>query len=221
MMGSGSASRRAASTAQRWRSSAARARIPRRFDVNWDSNKYVKFLNQLPLIFASSQTSSKVKYQANGVQWPVSFHSQETPRPRSSGPSRTWCTLDSTSSSWCRPCPLRTPRLALSSGVFSPLWQAWSGPQGVRWPLQIVTWNARALFHHNLPSRQAKFSILHRLLRPGAVVAIQESHGTELEIRDFLYQSHLDFLGASSFAPNSQAGGVITFLPKFTHLTGR
>eukprot|EP00959_Pyramimonas_sp_CCMP1952_P207311 4336570-Pyramimonas_sp.AAC.1 len=80
------------------------------------------------------------------------------------------------------------------------------------------TWNARALFHHNLFSRQSKLSVLHRLLRPGAVVAIQESHGAELEILDFLYQSHLDFVGVHSFAPSARAGGVISFFPKFSHL---
>eukprot|EP00959_Pyramimonas_sp_CCMP1952_P099627 2082795-Pyramimonas_sp.AAC.1 len=76
------------------------------------------------------------------------------------------------------------------------------------WKLSLTTWNSRALFHFDPNMRDKKLRTLRRLLVPGSILAVQESHGSEMEIQEVFYHYQKEVLAAPSFCPSSQAGGV-------------
>ena len=76
----------------------------------------------------------------------------------------------------------------------------------------MATWNARSLFHHDPALRSRKRGFLCRLLGQANIVCLQESHGSDSDIRDSLSHESKHFSFFPSFCTNSDSGGVITII---------
>ena len=76
----------------------------------------------------------------------------------------------------------------------------------------MATWNSRALFHHDPTTRSRKRGFLSRLLGQANVVCLQESHGSDSDIRDSLTHEAKHFSFFPSFCSDSDSGGVITVI---------
>ncbi|CAK0855884.1 unnamed protein product, partial [Prorocentrum cordatum] len=81
---------------------------------------------------------------------------------------------------------------------------------------------AQALFHHKQKIKDRKIRYAKSLLGPGTILGIQESRGSEAEIKDMLFHMHRPFQAFFSLFPVSAhpAGGVITILPYFNKTHG-
>ena len=76
----------------------------------------------------------------------------------------------------------------------------------------MATWSARAFFHHDPALRVRERGFLCRLLGQANVVCLQESHGSDSDIRDSLNHGCKYFSFLPSFCTNSDSGGVITIV---------
>eukprot|EP00959_Pyramimonas_sp_CCMP1952_P095918 2005347-Pyramimonas_sp.AAC.1 len=50
--------------------------------------------------------------------------------------------------------------------------------------VQYVTWNARALCHHDAPAVSRRLRVLTTLASPQAIVSLQETHGSRDAVAD-------------------------------------
>ena len=78
----------------------------------------------------------------------------------------------------------------------------------------LVSWNARALMHHKMPLRRAKSAMVMRWCAAGAVVGVQEVHGSLAALQISLapaMRTHELF-----FNPCTEAdtGGTMLLLPR-------
>ena len=53
---------------------------------------------------------------------------------------------------------------------------------------QIVSWNCRALLHHDMVKRARKMRALRHFTRNATIVLLQEVHGTELEVTQSMFR---------------------------------
>ena len=76
----------------------------------------------------------------------------------------------------------------------------------------MATWNTSAFFHHDPVLRKRKRGFLSRLLGQANIVCLQETHGSDSDIRDPLFHDCKHFSFFPSFCTNSDSGGVITIV---------
>eukprot|EP00959_Pyramimonas_sp_CCMP1952_P302719 6334143-Pyramimonas_sp.AAC.1 len=68
-------------------------------------------------------------------------------------------------------------------GRFNSIWQPWHEDLSFLSSVapSFITWNTRALLHHLPSTRKIKCARLAEMIRPHAMIALQETHGTEEE----------------------------------------
>ena len=109
--------------------------------------------------------------------------------------------------------------------------------QPVASPLRFMTWNAQALLHSKPGRRQRKVDYLKPHLYKNTVIAVQEAHGSQVELKHMLHRAgpRASHRVVSSFPRQRGVGGVAIFVawpsaaemratpehlqPKLTHIT--
>ena len=83
----------------------------------------------------------------------------------------------------------------------------------VKHSFKIFTWNARALFHHDIARRRKlKLQFLRKITKTADVILIQESHGEEGEAERQLLLEMQNFTIFHSTGPKKDVGGIITMI---------
>lgn len=73
---------------------------------------------------------------------------------------------------------------------------------------RFVTWNARALLHHHIPTARAKERRVRRLLNFFEALFVQETHGTDAAFRAALHRYRSPHIGWHTASADSSTGGV-------------
>ena len=96
--------------------------------------------------------------------------------------------------------------------------------------ISYVTWNARALYHHQPLRRKQKLDFLMKVVGQASnnsVIALQEVHGTPEQLTRMLFPLRKSFHILSSFTPlgdhdhdyKEDQGSVITLVPIAPHIS--
>ena len=102
-------------------------------------------------------------------------------------------------------------RLPALSGLFNLLFSPSGAP--LDGDFRVASWNARGLFHGDATIRRRKIRFLDRVLKLAGVVHVQEAHGSQAAIDQYLFFHSKRFRIFGSFL-ESAAGGVLTFVSK-------
>ena len=102
-------------------------------------------------------------------------------------------------------------------GVFSTFIKHFAAPSSKG--LTLATWNARAFCHYKADVAAQKCDYLGSTLRAGAIIGMQEVHGSAVRLRMLIDRTGLDYQMFYSFddGANESLGGVATIFPYKLH----
>ena len=101
----------------------------------------------------------------------------------------------------------------MTIGVFSTFIRLFAAPQSKG--LTFATWNARAFCYYKADVAAQKSEYLGSALRAGAIVGMQEVHGSAVRLRMLIDRTGLDYQMFYSFGDNADEslGSVATIFP--------
>eukprot|EP00959_Pyramimonas_sp_CCMP1952_P218058 4560714-Pyramimonas_sp.AAC.1 len=80
------------------------------------------------------------------------------------------------------------------NGRFNRTLQVWKEDfkRGIPQQVAFMTWNTRALLHHDMGLRTNKFNKLREFCKNMSIAALQEVHGTKEELKSHMHLRRMD-----------------------------